>query len=90
MLLSMPDDPARNALDAAIRSLMRDGVARSEGRAPTIHRAAASLAPANRNKEHHTGRIATMAMAVDDQPMPREVSTRGGTCGFLPLAEPDS
>lgn len=39
----LPDDPARSALDATIRRLMRDGAARAETRAPTIHRAAASL-----------------------------------------------
>jgi len=39
----LPQEPARDALDAAIRRLMRDGAARAESQAPTIHRAAASL-----------------------------------------------
>ena len=39
----LPDDPARDALDAAIRRLMRDGAARAVAAAPPIHRAAASL-----------------------------------------------
>lgn len=39
----IPDDPARTALDAAVRRLMRDGGAHARPRPPTIHRAAASL-----------------------------------------------
>jgi len=39
----LPQEPARDALDAAIRRLMRDGAARADSPAPTIHRAAASL-----------------------------------------------
>lgn len=39
----LPDDPARAALDGAIRRHMRIGGARTKSSIPTIHRAAASL-----------------------------------------------
>lgn len=39
----LPEDAARDALDATIRRLMRDGAARAAGPTPTIHHAAASL-----------------------------------------------
>jgi len=39
----LPQGPARDALDAAIRRLMRDGAARADSPAPAIHRTAASL-----------------------------------------------
>ncbi len=39
----LPEEPARDALDAAIRRLMRAGLARAGDRPATFHRAAASL-----------------------------------------------
>ena len=39
----LPADPARDALDAAIRGLIRNSAGRSAGKAPIVERAAASL-----------------------------------------------
>lgn len=39
----LPDEPARDALDATIRRLMRNDAARAGSRAPIVQRAAASL-----------------------------------------------